>query len=236
MTPKFIHSAGYHESAKMQMAYLPALIGALIFLVIFGGFVPGFNSWRENSQILKDRREFNSTLAAKVSMLESLDPTELQSRLDLTAKALPIKSPFRQTLASISALINRHKVGIESLEFIRQSDGLGIKTSISGPYSNIRSFLESFESALPLVSIVSIDLSLRQSLANSPDRTYTADLLLNFHYQPVPKTIGKLTEQLPVISADDERSLRELQGFEFFDLQAAGALTTEGSAAKLFPD
>jgi hypothetical protein len=236
MMPKFTHSASYHESAKMQMAYLPALIGALIFLVIFGGFLPGYNSWKENSQILKDRQEFNSVLAAKASMLGSLDPVELQSRLDLATKTLPIKSPFRQTLASISALIDRHKVGIEGLEFIKQGGGLGMKTTISGPYSNIYSFLEGVESALPLVTIMSIDLSARQSSADSSGRMYTADLMLNFHYQVAPKTIGKLTEQLPVISAGEEKSLRAFQGFEFFDLPSAGALTTEGSATKLFPD
>lgn len=236
MTPKPTHSESYHEAAKMQMAYIPALLGAMIFLVIFGGFIPGFNSWKENSQILKDRQGINSVLAAKVSMLGSLDSAELQSRLDLATKALPIKSPFRQTLAAISTLIDRHKVGIESLEFIKQGGGLGMKAAISGPYSNINAFLDGVESALPLVSIMSIDLSARQSLAGSSDKIYTADLMFNFHFQTAPKTIGKLSEQLPVISAEDEKSLREFQGFEFFDLQAAGTLATEGSATKLFPD
>ena len=236
MTPKFTHSESYHESAKMQMAYIPALLGAMIFLVIFGGFIPGFNSWKEVSQILKERQETNSALAAKVSMLESLDSVELQSRLDLATKALPLKSPFRQTLASISALIDRHKVGIEDLEFIRQSGGMGMKTTISGPYTNIYSFLEGIESALPLVSVISIDLSARQSMEGSPDKIYTAELMLNFHYQVAPKTIGKLTEKMPVISAEEEKSLNEFQGFEFFDLATLGVLSTEGSATKLFPD
>lgn len=112
-------------------------------------------------------------------------------------------------------MIDRHKVGIESLEFIKQGGGLGMKTTISGPYSNINSFLDGIESAFPLVSVMSIDLSARQSLAGSSDKIYTADLMLNFHFQTAPKTIGKLSEQLPVISAEDEKSLREFQGFEF---------------------
>ena len=47
-----------------------------------------------------------------------------------------------------------------------------------------------------------------------------------------------MTEKLPVISAVGEKSLRTMQGFEFFDLQSAGVLTVDGSdrAAKLFPD
>lgn len=236
MMPKITHSSSYHESAKMQMAYLPALIGAVIFLVIFGGFIPGYNAWKENSQILKDRQEANSTLAAKASMLESFDPVELQTRLELVTKALPIKSPFKQTLASVSTLIDRHKVSIEGLEFFKQSAGLGVKITVSGPYSNIYAFLEGTESALPLISITSIDLSARQSSGTATDKIYTVDLLMNFHYQTAPKTIGKLTEKLPVISAEDEKSLRELQGFEFFDLPVAGSLATEGSAVKLFPD
>lgn len=236
MTLKSTHSASYHEAAKIQMAYIPALLGAMIFMVIFGGFVPGFNSWKENQQILKDRREANSVLAAKASMLGSLDSAELQSRLELATRALPIKSPFRQTLAVISTLIDRHKVGIESLEFMKQGDGLGIKTTISGPYSNINAFLSGAESALPLVSIMSIELSARQSLGESPEKIYTADVLMNFHYKTAPRTIGKLSENLPVISAEEEKSLKEFQGFEFFDLPVTGALETDGSATKLFPD
>lgn len=236
MMSKPIHSESYHESIKMQSAYLPALLGAIIFLVIFGGFVPGFNYWKENSQVLKDRQETNSVLTAKALMLEGLDSVELQSRLDLITKALPIKSPFRQTLASISALIDRHKVGVENLEFIKQSEGMGMKTTISGSYANIYSFLEDIESALPLVSIISIDLSSRQSLEGSFDKTYAAELMFNFHYQIAPKTIGKLTEKMSVISAEDEKSLNKFQGFEFFDILISGALSTEGSATKLFPD
>lgn len=236
MTLKSTHSASYHEAAKIQIAYLPALLGAMIFLVIFGGFIPGFNSWKENSQILKDRKETNSVLAAKASMLGSLDSVELQSRLELVTKALPIKSPFRQTLAAISTLIDRHKVGIESLEFIKQGGGLGMKTTISSSYSNINAFLDGVESALPLVTIMSIDLSARQSLTESSEKIYTADILLSFHYQIPPKTIGKLSENLPIISAEEEKSLREFQGFEFFDLTTTGALSTDGSATKLFPD
>lgn len=238
MTPTFAHSSSYHESAKFQTIYLPILIGSMIFLVIFGGFVPGFNSWRENSVILKQRQETNSILSSKASMLTNLDPTELQSKLDLAIKAIPIKSPYRQALASMSVLADRHKISIDSLELVKQGADLGINISVTGTYPNIYSFLQTFENILPLGSVNAIDLTSRSTPPDSMEKTYSADLNLNFHFQSSPKTFGKMTEKLPVISAVGEKSLRTLQGFEFFDLQSAGALTVDGSnrAAKLFPD
>lgn len=172
-------------------------------------------------------------------MLTGLDSTELQSKLDLAAKALPIKSPFRQTLASMSTLVNRHKVAIEELEFIKQNEGLGIEMTMVGPYSNIYSFLENVENSLPLASINAIEINAKySSLDDARDRSYSAKLNLSFYFQPAPKTFGKLAEKLPVISAVGEKSLRELQGFEFFDLQSEGVLSLDvsGRAPKLFPD
>lgn len=238
MTPKFTHSSGYRDTAKFQTIYLPALIGAMVFLVIFAGFIPGFNSWRENSMILKQRQEVNSILSAKVSMLAGLDSTELQSKLDLAVKAMPIKSPFRQTLAAMSVLADRHKISVEDLEFNKQAVGLGIKISVAGIYPDIYSFLQAVENSLPLASVDAINLNSRSVLYDLTEKTYSADLFLSFYFQPSPKTFGKLTEKLPSISAVGEKNLRELQGFEFFDLKSAGALTLDGSnrAAKLFPD
>ena len=238
MTPKFTHSSGYHESTKFQTIYLPALIGAMVFLVIFAGFIPGFNSWRENSMILKQRQKINSILSAKVSMLASLDSTELQSKLDLAVKAIPIKSPYRQTLAAMSVLSDRHKISVEDLEFNKQAVGLGIKISAAGIYPDIYSFLQAIENTLPLASVDAISLNSRSDASDSAEKTYSAVLNLSFYFLPSPKTFGKLTEKLPSISAGGEKSLRELQGFEFFDLQSAGALTVDGSdrATKLFPD
>jgi len=238
MTTKFSHSSSYHESAKFQTIYLPALIGAMVFLVIFAGLVPGFNSWRQNSAILKQRQEINSVLSTKVSMLTNLDSNELQSKLDLAVKAIPIKSPFRQTLASMSVLTDRHKITVEGLEFIKQAVGLGIKITVAGAYPNIYSFLQAVKNTLPLVSIDDISLNSGSSSADLGEKTYLADLNFSFYFLPPPKTFGKLTEELPLISAAGEKSLRELQGFEFFDLRGGGALTVDGSnkAAKLFPD
>lgn len=238
MTPKFSHSLSYRESARFQTAYLPAIIGALIFLVIFAGFIPGFNSWRQNSAILKQRQEINSVLSSKVSMLTGLDSTELQSKLDLAAKALPIKSPYRQTLAAMSVLADRHKITVEGLEFNKQPVGLGITIGVAGTYPDIYSFLQAVENTLPLASVNAINLNARPAASDSAERTYSADLNFSFYSQSPPKTFGKLTDKLPVISAVGEKSLRELRGFEFFDLQSAAALTVDGSnkAAKLFPD
>jgi len=238
MTPIFTHSLSYHESAKFQTIYLPILIGSMIFLVIFGGFVPGFNSWRENSAILKQRQETNSILSSKVSMLTSLDSTELQSKLDLVTKAIPIKSPYRQALASLSVLAERNKISIDSLELVKQGSSLGIIISVTGTYPNIYSFLQTIGNILPLTSVNAIDLTSRSTSSDFTEKTYSANLNFNFYFQLPPKTFGKMTEKLPVISAVGEKSLRTMQGFEFFDLQSAGVLTVDGSdrAAKLFPD
>ncbi|MBI2309475.1 hypothetical protein HYU89_01085 [Candidatus Collierbacteria bacterium] len=237
MTPKFSHSLSYHESAKLQTAYLPALIGAMIFLVIFAGFVPGFNSWKQNSVILKQRQEINSVLSSKASMLTSLDSTELQSKLDLATKALPIKSPYRQTLAAMSVLADRHKIIVDGLEFIKQGEGLGIKIIAAGTYPDIYSFLQAVENTLPLASVNVVNLNVRSAASDFAEKTYSAELNFSFYFQSSPKTFGKLTEKLPVISVVGEKNLRELQGFEFFDLKSA-ALSVDGSnrATKLFPD
>ena len=238
MTPTFTHSLSYHESAKLQTIYLPILIGSMIFLVIFAGFIPGFNSWRENSAILKQRQETNSILSSKVSMLTSLDSTELQSKLDLATKAIPIKSPYRQALASMSVLADRHKVTVEGLEFNKQAVGLGIKIGVAGTYPDIYSFLQAIENILPLASVDAINLNSRSSSSDFTEKTYSADLNFSFYFQLSPKTFGKLTEKLPVISAVGEKSLRAMQGLEFFDLQLADTLSVDGSsrASKLFPD
>lgn len=238
MTPIFTHSLSYHESAKLQTIYLPILIGSMIFLVIFAGFVPGFNSWKESSAILKQRQETNYILSNKFLVLTSLDSTELQSKLDLATKAIPIKSPYRQTLASMSVLADRHKISIDSLELTKQGANLGVRISVTGTYPNIYSFLQTIGNILPLASVNAIDLTSKSIASDFTEKIYSAELNISFYFQSSPKTFGKLTEKLPVISASGEKSLRVMQGFEFFDLQSTGALTVDGSnrAAKLFPD
>jgi len=237
MIPKFIHSSSYHESAKLQIAYLPALIGSIIFLVIFGGFIPGFNSWKETSTILKQKQEINSVLSSKALMLASFDSTELKTKLDMATKAIPIKPPYRQTLASMSALADRHKISVDGLEFIKQGESIGIRITLTGAYPDIYSFLQNIENSVPLASVDSISLNSRSS-SDLAERAYSADLNLSFYFKSSPKTFGKLTEKLPVISVAEEKDLRELNGFEFFDLQFVGDLSLDASnrAVKLFPD
>lgn len=243
MTKEVQPISAKQESVKLQTIYLPILLLALLTLVIFAGIVPGLSKISETRSLLVQRRQTNSALIAKTNLLANIDDVEVSDRLQTALQALPIEPPFQKSLFAIIYLADKHSLNLEELEFMIQNVPskknlpIQVKLIVAGPLPELYSLFGDLEQAMPLVSLKSIDLSVKQGSPDESDKNkYLAEINIDINFMFPPKDIGRPSSSLPVITSDQEKALKTVQGFGTFTIKPGDSSSGGGTIEKLFPD
>ena len=81
-----------------------------------------------------------------------------------------------------------------------------ISLIVSGGSEQIRDFIQKVENVIPLMRIVTLNLS------NKEDNFTEANIVLNAYFQPLPQNIGQLEQPISLITQEEESTYQSLSG------------------------
>lgn len=213
---------------RKQTTALLAIVSVLgSILIIVAAIVPGVQRVLTVRQQDEELKQTAATLTSKVAVLQGTNETNLENQLKTALAALPIVAPYQQTLALLFSLLPAYNLGIIDLKFLSaQGDGAAVDVILttSGDYDSLKTFVSKLNTSIPLVTTHGVKLTRKVE-----SDEYTAEIALRVQQAPAPKTIGKVSDPLPPISADFEKTLTALQSSQSFGLQTSQ--TESGGAA-----
>lgn len=190
----------------------------------------------EERKLLTELHATVNTLNMKAALLKNTDENQLDGQIKTAISSLPLLAPYQETLSLLFSLFIRHNVGVSELKFSSVlSKGktlMNVELSLVGEYQSIRSFLESLDHSVPLISVNS--LKFVRKVSSATEGLYGANISLLVNQDPAPKTIGKASDPLPKISPDLEKVLSTLRGFTSFQIQTSGQSSEMTPATTLF--
>lgn len=203
---------------KVKILLIPLVIVlAIIFISILflKPQISGILAGQREVSLQKDKL---AKMTAKAAFLEGLQESELEIKTKTALSFLPAEKDLPGTLATIRNLVNANglelrgvqigpgdistgsalakseKTGLESLEF---------KITISGDWTQLKSFLSQVEKASPLMRIVKAEISSFPPMVE-------AALSLDSFSLSLPTTLGASETPLVAISPQEEEVYQQL--------------------------
>lgn len=225
-------TAPFEEKIRPFLA--PIILGIVTLGVLLIIVFPRFNRLKINNQVLSDRQKAAGILDTKLSSLEALDETSQVNTLETALLALPPEEPFREALLNLDALLIRHQIASSQIKVESAADYLSIKFMSVSPMSAVKSFIADADKILPLSAAVSIESGIDPSASDSSP-VYQSTIIVRIFFKSPPKTIGKTSDPLPVLTADHLKTLELINQFERI-LPSSDDSTPAAAAARLFPE
>lgn len=199
--------------------YLLPIFSILVVLVLSFLFLkPKAAQIGEINRKLESERKTLSALSQKLAALEGLSLPVIKSRTEQALKALPSEGNVPGVMATIRGISRDAGLSLDSLEIdpghqssasTKQAAGekiqsLDLTVSLSGNEDRIRTFLDEINTVAPLTRILELNLS-----RSSPD-VGKIELVMKSYFLPLPETIGKVEEPVPLLSAQEEDIYRKI--------------------------
>ncbi|MEX0616781.1 MAG: hypothetical protein WD231_03170 [Candidatus Woykebacteria bacterium] len=229
---------------NLKALAVPALIAVTILVIIPFVILPLLRNVRETNNSLNNDRERLRNLSNKLGTLNSLDEAEINQKLSEANIALPAGKQVAPLVVGLQNLalgsnlavdeisLTPGKVSTESAKAATASataaqtqpaapsgqlskDSLILKLSLSGSVSSLEAFLEKLEMAKRISSIDSL------AATDSEGSKFQILFQLSIPFRPVEFSSDDLAaEQIPALSADNERTLLLIDKFiNFTDIQ-----------------
>jgi Tfp pilus assembly protein PilO len=153
----------------------------------------------------------------KLSLLSTQNLDNLKNLLSRTNRAVPSTKDIPSIFASVSQLVDRSSVALESIQINAGEISSGsaqitifgvsrveFQANISGELSQVRSFLNQIERTNRLFKIKSVNLK-RGSGMNLTSGDTSATFVLYAFYQPLPQTFGRVDEPITTLTSEEEK-------------------------------
>lgn len=221
---------------KIRPFLVPIILGIVTLGVLLIVVFPQFNRLKINNQVLSDRQKAARILDTKLSSLEALDETSQVNTLETALLALPLEEPFRQSLLNLDGLLIRHQIAASQIKVESTADYLSIKFMSVSPMSAVKSFIADADKILPLSAAISIESArIDDASASDSSPVYRSAIIVRIFFKSPPKTIGKTSDPLPVLTTDHLKTLELINQFERI-LPSSDDSTPAAAAARLFPE
>lgn len=170
-------------------------------------------------QILSDKSSLDQETARlekikrKLNELKTINQNDLSERTNLALQAISPEKNFLDLLSNLEKAANKSSLAVESFQIIpgslnvTQQGKLSLKMSIIGSLENVKNFLVSAESILPIVDMKVVKIGIEKDIA-------TTEISLDLSFLPLPKTLGSIDSPLPRLTVDEEKALSKLSGFD----------------------
>lgn len=224
---------------KIRPFFTPIILGAVSLSVLFFVTVPQFGQLKTDGQLLSDRKKSAHLLQAKLAALQSLDESSQAVTLDTALAALPLDEPFRQSLLNLDALLVRHQIIASQIKVESAADNLSIKFIALGPMPSLQNFIAAAGKILPVSAAAAIEASrIQDSVSASPSASvYNAEITVRIFFKPPPRTIGRPSDPVPVLTADHLKTLGLISEFERILPASADDLDLNlAGVPRLFPE
>lgn len=224
---------------KIRSFFIPIVLGVISLSVFLFIAAPQFNQLKIDRQALSQVKKAANILQTKLSAVSSLDESSQAETLETALSGLPLGEPFREALLSLDRLPARYQVGIFQVKVESRADYLEIKFMALGPMSSIQKFVAQADRILPISAVVAVEASrIHDSVvASDSSSVYQADIAVRVFFKPPPKTIGRPSDPLPVLTADHLTTLELLSEFEqILPASADDSTVSFSPAPRLFPE
>lgn len=205
----------------MKNKQLIMMLGAAIFLgiIVFG---PALANLQKVIRVNKQQKTELSSLEKKLQILEGIDKAMVTERVTKMEAVFPSDKPIVELLSSLAQLAAKHNLsfgGVSlspgSLTDEKKEDSLADLTfgfEVGGELNSILKFLQELERVAPLMKIDKVGLTIRTL------SMIAAKINVSAFYQPAPKSLGKISQPVKLLSRSEEAILSQL--FNFTQFQA----------------
>lgn len=204
--------------------FLPAGLFAISFLILFYGIIPGIqsiiSSYDDGTLLNKEISE----IKGKLDILNRLDENTLRTDVETLLSAVPAEKSIGSFLASLENVCSQ--TGVSLLGFSIEHGGdlasgsaqpkkkpsdneimISANTVVGGSPDQLKRMLDTMVSVRRILNASSISW-----VYLTPDNV-RASLIVHAYYQPLPATIGKASEPIQALSAQDEDILSRLASY-----------------------
>lgn len=224
--------------AKIRPFFAPILIAVLAAVLTLFITVPQFDRLKIDSQLLSDRLKATAVLQTKLAQLKSLDESSQSDTLDAVLAGLPLSEPFRESLLALDTLLARHQIGVSQIKVDSFPDYLTIQFMALGPMSSLYKFITDFDKISPLSASSSIEAARAydpEGAASDSTDVYQAKISLRIFFKSPPKTIGRASDPLPVLTAEQLKTLDLVSQLERISPPLEESTSAPPAASRLFP-
>lgn len=191
-----------------------ALAISFILLPVF--IFPRVNTIFEvRSEINQNQKNLN-VLTVKLAQLAEIDRVSSKNKLAKIAAVLPATKDIPGLMLDLERLTYIASVSMEAVQLspgnINEEKSSGNEQTsvkfqliIKGSLANIKEFLKKVSISGRLLGIENLRLS-----SSTTDNQTTVSLDMRAFYQPLPKSMGKIDEPLPVISAEENQAYQKI--------------------------
>ncbi len=218
-----------------------------VFIFLGGVFIlkPFIAKTIDLNDKLKDEKVKLSKLKKKLEVLENLNEEQLDENVKKVETILPSQKPVITVLNSLFNLANQQDVILGEISFSpgeikqeetkeekkkvnKEGEQLAVNFNITGNLEDITDFLDKLELQTPLSRLEGFGLNVENK-----QETTTA-LNLKVFYLPLPETLGKISDPLPVLNKKEQDVLAELENFEDFTADETVVIETSGGKSNPF--
>lgn len=204
------------EKVKILLIPLVIILSIIFISILFlKPQISGILAGQKELSLQKDKL---AKLTAKAAFLEGLQESELEIKTKTALSFLPAEKDLPGTLATIRNLVNSNGLELRKVQigpgdistsssFIKSEknglESLEFKITISGDWTQLKSFLSQVEEASPLMRIIKAEISSFPPMVE-------AALSLDSFSLSLPTTLGASETPMVAISPQEEEVYQQL--------------------------
>jgi Tfp pilus assembly protein PilO len=239
----------YQRTIVLKELLIPIVMGIISVSLFVYGIVPGIQNIQEMVVSMEQMRKESDAIRKKISVLNQMDESEIQNNVDILLSAVPADKQVATIFSTIETVAGEAGVLITDLTITNPgsissdsgtiakinpkigSNSIAVSTGISGSYEHIQSFIQTIRHVRRLLRVSKINETFTGDSA-SPSGKMKVEL--EAFYAPLPKSIGKVTDELKPLSTNEEELLVKLNEYPLI-VQNAIDTTTVITGSKTDP-
>jgi hypothetical protein len=220
-----------------------ALVIGGILIILFG-IIPGINRIQQNLSDIKTLTKQNDDIAKKVNFLKNLDETTLQIQMQTLLSAVPQYKLLPTILSILDGVSSETGLNVKALTIntpgpistqsgqVRTvadvklgSNSINFAIETTGTIDQLNSFLDKITAIRRLIQVKNINVSITGAASESA--VINSSIKLAAFYSPLPKTLGKPSDVLIPLTANEEELITKLNNMpEEFPMQVSPGVNT----------
>lgn len=213
----------------MKNKQLIMMLGITLVLgiTIFG---PTLSNLQKVIRVNKQQKTELNNLEKKLQILEGIDKNLISDRVRKMEAVFPSDKPIVQLFSSLTQLAAKHDLSFGGVSLspglLEPAATMAINADlsditfgfeVSGELKSILKFLKELERMAPLMKIDKVGLTIKtKPLSGDINTMVAANIDVSAFYQPAPKSLGKISQPVELLSRSEEAVLSQLFNFTQF--------------------
>ncbi len=244
--------------------YFPLITVLVVVGLLFLLVIPSLRKISLLRGEISDETETKKVLIRKEEVLKSLDEAQLLSQVERLERAVPSRKDVYSLLASLNGLafsngvsLSRFSLTPGSLATASASSSATSQTQVSeavagrgetaalslleaavevsGPFDGVKAFLLKLESLVPLMRLISLELTPATEETTTSISTHsafpvvfevTANLVIDMFYAPLPTQLGVITDPVQEITDSEKNVYERILSFTSFSASPSATVST----------